>query len=126
MEFVFVYTLGAVLYGAAELLWRGWTHWTMLLCGGLCFFLMYLISSAPLPLWRKWVLSSAVITAVEFETGIVVNLLLGWDVWDYSDMPVNLLGQICPEFSLCWLLLSVPGIALCALIRSLFLRRWRA
>ena len=33
MEYLLIYTLGGLLYGAIELLWRGWTHWTMLQIG---------------------------------------------------------------------------------------------
>ncbi len=120
MEYFIVYLLGAALYGLAELLWRGWTHWTMLLCGGLCFTLIYIISGSGLGRVRKWILCAAVITAVEFETGLLVNLTLGWGVWDYSDMPLNLMGQICPAFTLAWLALSVPGTALCTLLRRRF------
>lgn len=109
--------LGAVLYGLSELLWRGWTHWTMLLCGGLCFMLMYIISGSGLDRVKSVILSAAVITAVEFETGLLVNLTLGWSVWDYSDRPLNLMGQICPTFTLVWLGLSVPGMALCTRLR---------
>ena len=118
MEALLIYALGALLYGVTELLWRGWTHWSMLLCGGLCFSLMYRIAQTGLCNVKKYILSAAVITAVEFETGIVLNLLLGWDVWDYSDMPLNLMGQICPAYSLGWLLLSVPGMALCSALRG--------
>ena len=117
MEYLVVYLSGAALYGLLELSWRGWTHWTMLLCGGFCFSLMYLISAASLPLWRKCLLCAAAITTVEFFTGCLVNLRLGWQVWDYSAMPFNLLGQICPQFLLLWLSLSLPGLGLCALLR---------
>ena len=48
MELLLIYALGAELYGAIEILWRGRTHWTMLLCGGVCFTIMYLISAAAL------------------------------------------------------------------------------
>lgn len=123
MEFVLVYFIGGMLYGLTELLWRGWTHWTMLLCGGLCFTLMYLISMSGMELIKKWVLSAAVITTVEFLTGCLVNLRLGWQVWDYSDLPYNLLGQICPQFLLLWLALSVPGVALCTALRNFFTAR---
>ena len=41
MEMIAVYVTGGLLYGLIELLWRGWTHWSMLLCGGACFALMY-------------------------------------------------------------------------------------
>lgn len=120
MEFLLIYILGGLLYAGMELLWRGWTHWSMVLCGGLCFTVMYRISMLPLPMLKKCLLSAAVITLVEFLAGCLLNLRLGWAVWDYSDLPLNLLGQICPQFLLLWLALSVPGLALCQMLRRLF------
>lgn len=120
MELLLIYALGAELYGAIEILWRGRTHWTMLLCGGVCFTIMYLISAAALPFWLKCVLSALAVTLVELIAGILVNIIFAWDVWDYSHMAFNLLGQICPVFSLCWLMLSVPGLMLCVVMRKLF------
>ncbi|MEG1633009.1 MAG: hypothetical protein RR314_03040 [Oscillospiraceae bacterium] len=122
LETLFSGVLGAALYGGLELLWRGRTHWTMLLAGGLCFSVMYLLATrADWPLWQKWLCSAAVITTVEFVTGAVVNLRLGWDVWDYSDLPLNLCGQICLLYSAIWFLLAIPGTALCSLLKhSLF------
>ena len=119
LEILTVYALGAGLYALIELMWRGWTHWTMLICGGACFTLMYLISGAALPLWVKCVICAAVISLVEFGTGYLVNITLGWHVWDYSDQPLNIMGQVCPLYSFFWLLLSLPGLALCGEIRHL-------
>ena len=56
---------------------------------------------------------------MEFITGAVVNVLLGWGVWDYSDRPLNLYGQVCLLYSLYWLLLSIPGCALARLLHRL-------
>ena len=120
MEFLLVYIFGGMLYGGIELLWRGWTHWTMVLCGGLCFLMMYLISGLDMSLYKKCILSTALICFVEFFTGCLVNLRLKWQVWDYSDLPFNLLGQICPQFLLIWLLLSLPGLFLCSALRRMF------
>lgn len=117
MQYLLIYAAGGLLYGLIEILWRGWTHWSMVLCGGLCFLMMYLISDLPLCLMKKCVLSSAAICTAEFYTGCLVNLRLGWNVWDYSAERLNLLGQICPRFALLWLLLSVPGLWLCSRIR---------
>ena len=119
-EYFSVFIVGGLLYGAAEIIWRGWTHWTMVLCGGLCFTLMYLIGLSTLPLYKKCILSAAAITTVEFFTGCLVNLTLKWQVWDYSDLPLNLMGQICPQFLLVWLILSVPGLAICSALRRIF------
>lgn len=117
MEYLLVYLSGSALYGLMELCWRGWTHWTMLLCGGFCFTLMYFVSMSALPLWRKCLLSAAAITTVEFFTGCLVNLRLGWQVWDYSGQPGNLLGQVCPLFCFLWFLLSLPVLLLCGWLR---------
>ena len=46
------------------------------------------------------------ITAVEFVFGLVFNVFLGMSVWDYSSVPGNILGQICPLFSVLWCGLS--------------------
>lgn len=48
------------------------------------------------------------ITFLEFITGCVVNLGLGWDVWNYADQPLNLMGQVCLGFTSLWFLLSIP------------------
>lgn len=119
-EYFAVFILGGVMYGGLELLWRGWTHWTMLLCGGVCFALMYRIGQTTLNGVKKCVMSAAVITSVEFVTGCVVNIKLGLGVWDYSSQGLNLMGQICPRFALMWLGLSVPGLWVCARLRRAF------
>jgi len=118
MEFLTVFTLGGAMYGAVEVLWRGHTHWTMLLAGGVCFTLIYLVDKYGRgSLFVKCAVSAALITAVEFCTGLIVNLWLGWEVWDYSALPMNLLGQVCPLFSLYWLALSVPALGFCRVLR---------
>lgn len=123
MEHITVFLFGAALYAALETLWRGWTHWTMLICGGLCFLMMYMLSRISIRPWRKCVLSAAGITVAEYFTGCLVNIRLGWAVWDYSQRPLNLSGQICASYCLLWLLLSVPGLWLCTVLRRRLSRR---
>ena len=65
-----------------------------------------------MPLWQQILIGAAGITVLEFCTGCIVNLWLGWDVWDYSGMPGNILGQICPQYMLLWLPVSLAGIVL--------------
>ena len=64
------------------------------------------------PIWTQALLCGLVITAAEFVAGCILNLWLGWGVWDYSDLPGNLLGQICPQFAALWCLISGPVIVL--------------
>ena len=65
------------------------------------------------------VLGAAGITLVELAVGCVVNLWWNMGVWDYSDMPMNLWGQICPTFSAMWFFLCIPAFWLCGQIRTL-------
>ena len=114
---------GGGLYVLVELIWRGRSHWTMFLLGGLCFIGIGLINEIipwDMPLWQQIIIGAGIITVLEFLTGCIVNLWLGWDVWDYSGLPGNILGQICPQFFLLW----VP-IALVAIVLDDWLRYWR-
>lgn len=117
LEFPLIFMLGGLGYGGLEILWRGHTHWTMLLLGGACLCLIYLIATRSRDrAWKKWIMCACCITALEFVIGCIVNIRLGWAVWDYSDQPMNLMGQICPLFSFFWLLLSIPCVYLSGLL----------
>lgn len=118
LEYSLVYLTGAFGYGGLELCWRGYTHWSMMPTGGLCFLMLYLIGNhSHEKFWKKCVMGSCLITTVEFLVGAVVNLKMGWGVWDYSKIPLNIMGQICLPFSLCWFVLSAPGLWLCKKMR---------
>ena len=87
----------------------------MFALGGLCFVCLGLINEVIpwiIPLWRQVVIGACVITALGFLTGCVVNLWLEWDVWDYSQLPGNVLGQVCPQYFILWLPVSLAGIIL--------------
>ena len=119
---LFLFGLGGLLYNVIEILYRGWSHWTMFFLGGSCFVLIGLMNEIipwEMSLWKQMFLGAIVITSMEFVTGCIVNLWLGWSVWNYSDMEGNLLGQICPQFFLLWLL-----IALLAIVADDWLRYW--
>lgn len=106
---------GGLLYVILELLWRGRSHWTMFILGGLCFMALGLINEVlpwDMPLWQQILVGAAIVTVLEFVTGYVVNIWLGWSVWDYSGLPGNILGQNCPQYCLLWLPVSLAGIVL--------------
>ena len=42
--------------------------------------------------------------------GLILNVWLGLGVWDYSALPGNLWGQICPEYAVLWVPLSAAAI----------------
>lgn len=122
IEYLCVFLLGGTTYGVLEMLWRGFTHWSMVFAGGVCFLLIHLMNlGAPgLKLITKCAIGSVLITGVEFFTGVGVNIVLGLDVWDYSALPFNLLGQVCPQFMIVWFLLTCPACYLSGFIRKLF------
>ena len=111
---VLIFILGGAAYGLLETLFRGYTHWTMILTGGAvvltfylllpCFFEMNVLLSA--------LAGALIITTYEFAMGSVVNLWLHWDVWDYSGRPGNILGQICPLFTFYWFVLCLAFFSL--------------
>jgi len=107
--------VGGLIYVLIELVWRGYSHWTMFLVGGVCFVLIGAINEIfpwDMLLVLQMAAGTMIITAVEFLTGCIVNLWLGWNVWDYSGMPFNLYGQICLPFMGLWFLLSAVAIVL--------------
>ena len=107
------WALGGVLYGGLELLWRGYTHWTMLLLAALlCVPLDIANEYIPwdIPLWAQAVIGGLTVTAAELAAGVVLNLWLRLEVWDYSGMWGSLWGQVCPLYTVLWCILAGPVI----------------
>ena len=123
--FVLLFVIGAVGYYSLEVLFRGFSHWSMALCGGLCLCLIYLANRrlAHRPLLLRALTGALIITAVEFAAGCILNLYLHWGIWDYSHLPLNLWGQITPVFSGLWFLLCIPVCIACSVADGLALRR---
>ncbi len=109
-----LFGIGAVGYSLIELAARGHTHWTMTLTGGACAVALYHTHKRlkHKSIWIRCGAGAAIITAAELAVGIVVNRMLKWNVWDYSDRVLNVMGQICPRFSVYWFLLNLPMIPL--------------
>ena len=103
---------GGTVYLSLELLYRGRSHGSMFLAGGLCFLLIgHLNRVEPkLPLPLRAVVGAVIVTAVELGTGMLVNRQ--YQVWDYRDQPGNFMGQICPLFSALWIPLSLAAALL--------------
>lgn len=114
MEQAVIFIFGAINYMAIEILWRGHTHWTMAIAGGLCALFIYVLNIEfnDMALLYKCFAGAIIITSVELVTGIIVNLVLKWDVWDYSERAFNFLGQVCPLYFFLWFLLCIPVVKL--------------
>ena len=111
-------TSGGAAYYSLEVLCRGHSHWSMALCGGVCLLAIFHLNRAlkDKPLLLRATLCGGIITAVELVCGCLVNLKFGLGVWDYSHLPLHLLGQICLPFTLLWIALSLPVCAVCSLL----------
>lgn len=110
-----LFLIGGGIYILLEMMYRGRSHWTMFLLGGVCFLALGYINrflpwETPLPV--QMLIGAAIITVLELLTGWIVNIKLGWHVWDYSRVPLNFYAQICLPASIGWFFLSAVGIYL--------------
>lgn len=119
-----IFTFGGLSYGLLEIMWRGSTHISMFFVGGLCFLMINFVNEHELfggNMLLQAPFCAVLVTGAELVSGIFINRALKLNVWDYSDMPFNLWGQICLPFSCIWLLLSIPaGIVSAGLRRVMF------
>ena len=106
-----LWTWGGALYFLLEVAYKTITghperiSWTMLvLAVVLCVPVERAGAEVPweTPLWLQALICAILMTLTELVAGCVLNLWLGLDVWDYSHLPGNLFGQICPQFSAIW------------------------
>ena len=118
-----LFYLGGCIYLLLELLWRGWSHETMFLAGGLCFTLIGTLGEWMPDLRPHWqmLLGAGVITLVELGAGLLFNR--GYQVWDYRNVPGNLWGQICPTFTLLWIPVALAAGVLYSFLSRLLDRK---
>lgn len=119
-----LFYIGGMGYMALELCWRGYTHGSMFVAGGLCFLLVgHLNRVTPrLPLLLRTLCGALIVTMVELGAGMLVNR--SYAVWDYRGLPGNFMGQICPMFTLLWIPVSLGALLIFAgLDKTLFQRK---
>lgn len=103
-----LFCIGGFLYNIIEVLWRGYSHWTMFFVGGACFNLIGRIHTfCRKGLFQRCVLCALAVTSVEFLSGCLFNLKMKLNVWDYSGMLFNIKGQVCLLYSVLWGFLSL-------------------
>lgn len=120
-----IFLAGGFIYGLMEIAYRGHTHPSMFVLGGLCLVWIGGFDSfyrrTP-PLWAQVLLGGVFITTAEFVCGLILNVWLGLRVWDYSNIPFNFMGQVSPRFCALWIGLSLPAVLLENVFRSAFSR----
>lgn len=123
VKYCVIFAVGAAVYMTIEILYRGFTHWTMGVLGGISLILIGIIdelTTEDLPLLVQAPLASIIITLLEYYAGCILNLKLGMDIWDYSELPLNVDGQVCIYFSLAWMVLGMVAVVIDNLIRHYF------
>ena len=118
-EFI-LFLIGGGIYYLFEILWRGYSHWTMFILGGICFVIIGLLNEQydyNMPLVEQMFSSMIIITTLEFISGVILNIILKMNIWDYSNMPFNLFWQICIPFMIIWFFLSPIAIVVDDYIR---------
>lgn len=114
--------IGGAIYVGIEMLWRGHSHPSMFILGGLCFVSIGLINELfPWELGIVWqaLIGGTMVTCLEFITGVIVNIWLKLGVWDYSGLPLNILGQVRLPFYFAWV-----GLSVVAIVFDDYLRYW--
>lgn len=106
-----IFYIGGIFYCVTELLWRGWTHGSMFVLGAVCFTSVTALGRKfPMSILAQMAIGALIVTFFEFWTGVFVNRVMHWNVWDYSHVPINFMGQICLPFTLLWFPLCGIGI----------------
>lgn len=117
---VFLCVVGGLFYCVMESLWRGYTHWSMFFLAGFLSLPLDQINehlSWDMPIWMQALLGGISITIAELAAGLVLNVWLGFNVWDYSHLSYDFMGQICPQYSALWVLLAGVGIVIFDFLR---------
>lgn len=123
LTLAFLFFVGSMLGWVVELLFRAAVHpehkwinpgfctgpYVPLYGFGLCLlFLLALLENRHLiasPLGNKLATIAAMavaMTAIEYLAGVLSIKVMKVRLWDYSNMPGNIQGIICPQFSLIW------------------------
>ena len=114
-KYLVLFITNGSIYVSLEILFRGYSHISMFILAGVCGILIGGLNnwySWDMPIVKQMIISGIIITILEYITGYIVNIKLKLNVWDYSNMPFNIDGQICLPFSIGWVFISLIGIVL--------------
>lgn len=113
IRFLVIATLTGISYMGIEILYRGRTHWTMMIVAGLTVYAIGLLDEdkrIKLKIYQQSLIGMLIATIFEFISGIILNIILGLNIWSYEGRWGNILGQVCPLFMLFWLLIIPIGL----------------
>ena len=131
-----LFNLMGIMYIFVEVVWKavilanlslvGYTSLWMYLVGGICGIIIgYLNEPVKLKVWQQTLLGTGIILLIEFIAGLIFNIWLGLNLWDYSGLPFNVMGQISLAYAMCWFLLCPFVIWLDDFLRFLLFKEER-
>ena len=122
LKYFTLFIIGGISYYFIEIIYRGYSHFSMIIVGGICFVLIGAInefSNKEVPLLLQMILAVLIVDTIELISGIIINKVLILNAWDYSNLRFNLLGQISLRSSIAWFFLSLLAIYMDDLLRYL-------
>lgn len=112
---IFRWVIAGGLYGLMEIVYRGYTHWSMVLLAVLLSIPLDICNEHlpwEMPIWLQAICGGVIVTLGELVTGLLLNVWLGFDIWNYSKLWGNLWGQICIQFTVRWMVIAGVVIVL--------------
>ena len=122
LKMIVLLMIGGTIYFCIEMLWRGHSHWTMALVGGICFIAIGAINEYipwEMGMVQQSLIGACLVTGIEFIAGLILNVWLELAIWDYSNLPFNIMGQICLPF-----FFSLIALSAVAIVVDDYLRYW--
>lgn len=122
-KYLYLMWFGGSAYVTIEVFFRSRSHWSMFVLAAISFVFVGLLNEkTEISIVHQVIIGTIVLTLFEFITGCIVNIYFGLNIWDYSNLPFNILGQICPQFCLLWGIVVFVSIFLDDAIRSMFFK----
>lgn len=108
-RFIVLWFIMGICYALVEILFRGFTFLQMIWIGGLCGVLVGLLNEFSAfkarRIWQQSLIGTGITLSIEFISGYIFNIRLSENLWDYSKVPFNFMGQICLRTAIAWFFL---------------------
>ena len=85
LKYFTLFIIGGISYYFIEIIYRGYSHFSMIIVGGICFVLIGAInefSNKEVPLLLQMILAVLIVDTIELISGIIINKVLLLNVWD--------------------------------------------
>ena len=113
---IFTFVVFGLMYYGVEILYRGYSHWTMAVLAGIIAILIGSLNdtfSYEMPFDLQILVGTCFATVFEGIAGIILNVFLGLGIWDYSNLWGTFFFEQCNIFfCAAWAVLSAACIVL--------------